>query len=556
MANLNFKGKSAVWNHHLSVPYRVLEKDKKLSSKGKNEDENLIIEADNLWALKSLLPKYQGKIKCIYIDPPYNTGNEGWVYSDNVNSPIIKEWLREGPVGTDDLTRHDKWLCMMTPRLKLLRELLSDDGVIFVSINDNEVANLRNLMDEIFIENNFVANLIWMNKEGGGSSDSAHFKVKHEYILCFAKDKTQLNINQSIVESDVDYTFKDKYEKERGKYKMIKLNSFSIQYSASLDYPISSPDKTKIFPSENGKKGCWRWSKKKLEWGLENDFIEFRKDKNDNWIVYTKQYFKVDNENKPIVRSLPPLAIIDKFSSTMASKQLEELMGGAKIFEYSKPYPLIQYLAKLSTDENDLILDSFAGSGTTAQAVLELNEEDRKNGKEANRKFILVQLPEETKKDSPARKAGFKFVHEITRERVARVIKKIAKESGQKTETGFSYLKLGPKIDTEELLIGKLPSYKELAKYVFYLATGKILENEKIIDEKKYFVGKNASESIYLIYEKDREKLKNLALDLDFVEKTKNDKNKKIVYAPACFLDDEISEANNISFVNIPYGLQ
>ena len=158
MPSIQFKGKSVVWNHHLSVPYHTLEKDTKKSLKGKNDSENLIIEGDNLLALKALLPQYQGKVKCIYIDPPYNTGNEGWVYSDNVSSPTIKDWVGQtvGKEG-DDLTRHDKWLCMMTPRLKLLRELLTDDGVIFISIDDNEVHNLRLLMDEVFSSKNFIA---------------------------------------------------------------------------------------------------------------------------------------------------------------------------------------------------------------------------------------------------------------------------------------------------------------------------------------------------------------------------------------------------------------
>lgn len=545
MALINFKGKNSVWNHHLSVPYQILEKDKKLSLKGKNEDENLIIEADNLIALKSLLPKYQGKIKCIYIDPPYNTGNEGWIYNDKVNSPLIKEWLGK-VVDKEDLTRHDKWLCMMTPRLKLLRELLSEDGVIFVSINDIEAHRLRQLMDEIFIEDNFIAGLVWTNKEGGGGSDSKHFKIKHEHILCYGKNKEEAELNQEIVNEDNGYSYEDKYIKQRGKYKLIKLSSRSLGYIKSLDYPIKCPDGKLINPNrDNNKIARWRWSKQKFEWGIKNDFIEFKKDNNKSWIVYTKQYFKVDNENNSIVRALPPLALIDKYSSTMATKQLEELFGKSKIFEYSKPYPLIQYLIKISTQKDDIILDSFAGSGTTAQAVLELNKKE-----DGNRKFILAQLPEKIKKDTPAYNAGFRFVHEITKERVKRVIKK------DKLGVGFSYMKLGLKIDADSILSGELPAYKEFAKYVYYLATGKTMENEKTIREKDYFVGKTGNESIYLIYKKDFEKLKGLAITLNWAEKiNKKDGGRKIVYAPSCFLDDEYLEKFNIHFVSLPYNL-
>ena len=187
MATLNFKGKSAVWNHHLSVPYHTLEKDAKKSLKGENDSENIIIEGDNLLALKALLPQYQGKVKCIYIDPPYNTGNEGWAYNDNVSSPTIKEWVGKvvGKAG-EDLTRHDKWLCMMTPRLKLLRELLTEDGSIFVSIDDNEQHLLRDLMDEVFGEQNFVTNIIWQKKYSP-QNDAKYFDM-YTAGLCQEKE--------------------------------------------------------------------------------------------------------------------------------------------------------------------------------------------------------------------------------------------------------------------------------------------------------------------------------------------------------------------------------
>jgi len=259
MASLNFKGKNSVWNHHLSVPYQILEKDKKLSVKGKNEDENLIIEADNLIALKSLLPKYQGRIKCIYIDPPYNIGNGGWTYNDKVNSPLIREWLGK-VVNKEDLTRHDKWLCMMTPRLKLLQELLSDDGVIFISIDNNEVANLQQLMNEIFKEESFITSFIW-KKKSGGAADVENVATDHEYILLYGKtNKSKMFLDKKAKVTTV-YNLVD----ENGnKYGLDRLDKQSLGYQESLDFSIKGPCgkiyKVKHKDSQN-KIARWRWSK-------------------------------------------------------------------------------------------------------------------------------------------------------------------------------------------------------------------------------------------------------------------------------------------------------
>lgn len=232
-------------------------------------------------------------------------------------------------------------------------------------------------------------------------------------------------------------------------------------------------------------------------------------------------------------------------TSITGKNQLKKLFDGIELFSFPKPTNLINRLIEISTNDNDIILDSFAGTGTTAQAVLEFNKTNL-----SNRKFVLVQLPEETKKDSPAYRAGYKYVHEITRERVKRVIKR------DKLDVGFSYMKLGSQIDAESLLKGELPSYKEFAKYVYYLATGKILEKEKDINEADYYVGKNANESIYLVYKNNLNKLKDLAITLEWAEKiNKIDNGKKIIYAPACYLDDELLDKFNIAFVSIPYNL-
>jgi adenine-specific DNA-methyltransferase len=541
MPTINFKGKNAVWNHHLSLPYQILEKDKKLSVKGKNEDGNLIIEADNLIALKSLLPKYQEKIKCIYIDPPYNTGNENWVYNDKVNSPLLRAWIGE-IIGKDDLTKHDKWLCMMVPRLKLLREFLNDEGVIFISIDNNEEHHLRNICDEIFMDN-FIAKLVWKGKSG--AEDDNYYRTIHEYILVYAKNKSQFNAGLQIKEGGNFPKFDQNKEKYYTTQLLRKWGSNSRREDRpNLFYPIKGPDGNDFFPRlPDGSDGCWRWDKSKMIKAIENGDIDFAFNNKNLLEAYEKIYEPDENEN----RFKKYQSVLDNVgSTTMGTKELMEIFDGLKVFDHPKPTSLLKRLFTMSgLRNNDIILDSFAGSGTTAHAVLELNKEDG-----GNRKFILVQLPEKIEEDKPAYKAGFKYIHEITRERVKRVIEI------NKLEVGFSYMRLGPKIDADSILNGDLPTYNEFAKYVYYLATGKTMDNEESINEKNYFVGKINSETVYLIYEKDTEKLKKLAITLDWAEEVnKKDNGNKIVYAPACFLDEEYLERFNISFVSIPYNL-
>jgi adenine-specific DNA-methyltransferase len=411
--------------------------------------KNLYLEGDNFEVLKLLRESYLNSIKMIYIDPPYNTGKD-FVYKDNFK--MSKEDYDEETKAVDEEGNklfkntttngrfHSDWLSMMYERLTIARDLLKDDGVIFISIDDNEVANLRKICDEIFGEGNFVAQLVWENKEGGGSSDSKFFRIKHEYILCYTKSLEFAELQGEFREEDSSYSYSDEFLKERGKYKLIKLNSFSIQYSKSLDYEIELPNGEKVVPSENGKRGCWRWSKTKYEWGLRNKFIEFRENTDGKLWVYTKQYFKLDHNGEPIIRAVPHRGVISKYSSTQATKQLENLFG-KKIFDYSKPYDLIQFLNGISTTNSDIILDFFSGSATTAQAVMQLNAEDG-----GNRKFIMVQLPEETDKDSEAFKAGYKNICEIGKERIRRAAKKIKEDNKDKdlstVDFGFKVFKV------------------------------------------------------------------------------------------------------------------
>src|SRR3989344_1904631 len=364
--------------------------------KDKDGPVNLLIEGDNYHSLSVLNYTHEKAVDVIYIDPPYNTGSKDFIFNDSY-------------VNKEDAYRHSKWLSFIEKRLKLAKNVLKDRGIIFISINDIEMSQLKLLMDDIF-PNGFLANLIWENREGGGSSDSKHFKVKHEYILAYAKDPNKAVIHHEEVPDKEAYTHSDKYEKERGKHKLIKLNSASIQYSKSLDYPITAPDGRKIYPSFGHKKACWRWSKKKLEWGLANRFIKIDKDRKGNWVVYSKQYLKVDNEGNSIERQRPPLGVIPYFSSTMATKQLENIFH-KKVFDYSKPYLLIEYLLKLSTRKDSIILDFMAGSGTTGQSVLSLNDKDG-----GHRQFILC-TNNEANNDR-----GLKIATDICYPRIKKVI--------------------------------------------------------------------------------------------------------------------------------------
>lgn len=333
---------------------------------------NFLLEGDNLHSLYLLEKTHRGKIDVIYIDPPYNTGSKDFVYDDEF---IAKE----------DGYRHSKWLSFMEKRLMIAKKLLSNEGLLFISISDIEVNNLKLLCDSIFGEQNFVANLIWANKEGGGSSDSKLFRIKHEYILVYSKEISQVEI-EGIEVGNIDrYKSSDEYESIRGKYYLQKLGMGSIQYSESLDYPIETPDGTCVTPKENnnGKKACWRWSRAKYDWGLKNGFVEIKKDAKGIWTIYTKQYLKCDNDGNIITRTQRPMGIIDSFSSTQGAKMIKQIFDNP-VFSYPKDVNLICYLIQRIAKKEIIVLDFFAGSGTTGQAVMELNKQDG-----GHRKFIL-----------------------------------------------------------------------------------------------------------------------------------------------------------------------
>lgn len=522
MPTLQFKGKNIIWNHHLSVPYHTLEEVSKLHFQPDKSNGNLIIEGDNLLALKALLPMYAGKVKCICIDPPYNTGNEGWVYNDNANSPLIKDWLGK-EVGKDDLTRHDKWLCMMTPRLRLLRELLSDDGAIFICIDDNEIDHLQMLMGEIFGKENFIANFIWKKKSTSTNVAGTQVSSLIDYVLCYGRsDKSKIRQRVRLKETR-EYPYEDK----EGRYRLtiIEKKHAGSYKRVSMLFPILG-----IKP-RGGKR-----------WQIGEDTArELEKRKRfiiDNGMVKLKIY---DFEDKDTFSAQPNL--LDQQGTTDSATKMvnEDIFERPELFENPKPIELISHLISISTEQEDIILDSFSGSGTTGHAVMDLNKEDG-----GNRKFILVQMTEATEKESDKN-----ICKDITRERIKRAIEKYG------YNIGFQYLRVGQPLDAETLLKGKLPEYKIFAKYVYYLCTGENLKDEKKISEKKFFIGTFGNQAIYLIYKENYEALTRMAINLEFAEKIIADQpdKKRIVYAPACFLDEEYMEGNQIEFVSIPYNL-
>ena len=441
---LNFVGRNFARAKYAQKTEKELRLNNTLS-KNIDTTQNLVLKGDNLDSLKILKNHYSGKIKCIYIDPPYNTTGEDFVYPDKFDKEEA-EVLGLANLSESDFARmdfsfktkrsHNGWLAFMYPRLLLARDLLSKDGVIFISINDIEQSNLKMLCDDVFGEENFIANLIWANKEGGGSSDSSYFRIKHEYILCYSKKKEDVEIAGADISNEDRYKEEDKHKGIRGPYYLQKLGMGSIQYSESLDYPITTPDNTVVYPKDNnsGKKACWRWSETKLKWGFENDFVVIKKDSKGIWTVYTKQYLNCDNEGNLIDRTQRPFGIIDSFSSTQASKLLDNL-GLANVFSYSKPFELISYLIErvVKPKDESIVLDFFAGSGTTGHAVMELNKDG------GNRKFILCQIDELI--DPVKKKEAYDFciannlepvISSITIERLKRAGEKIAKEQEEK----------------------------------------------------------------------------------------------------------------------------
>jgi DNA modification methylase len=500
MPVLQFKGKTAVECHHYTVPHHTLEFDKKLSVLEKGQkpglDGNLIIEGDNLLALKALLPTHAGRVKCIYIDPPYNTGNEGWVYNDNLTQPQFKEWIDQtvGKEG-EDACRHDKWCCMMYPRLALLKELLREDGSIWVSIDDNEVQNLRAMMDELFGSNNFVATVIW-EKVYSPKSSAKYLSENHDYIVIYSKRKTdwKRRLLPRTEEQNARYSNPD--NDPRGPWKTSDLSARN--YYSKGTYPIECPGSRVIPGPPEGR--YWSVSEDTL-WELDDD---------------TRIWWGEDGNNDPAlkrflaeVKDLVPETIwtYQEVGHTQdAKKEVLRILGQTEAPLTPKPVDLISRICWIASEPGDIILDSFAGSGTTAHAVLRLNAEGK-----GDRTFVLVQQPHDTKENE---KTKLNICEQLTAPRVTRVVKgydyvkrgpkgktKKCKEHG--LGGSFTYARLGPRLFGEYRELGdNLPAYDELAKYIFYTETSREFD-ARAAREKTGRIGEDNQTAYYLLYTPD-----------------------------------------------------
>jgi len=530
MATLNWIGKEAVVNHDKEVPFKLLEKVPS-ASVGK-ESKNLIIHGDNLEALKALVPFYKGKVKCIYIDPPYNTGNEGWVYNDKVNSPKIREWLgKVVGIAGEDLTRHDKWLCMMYPRLKLLRDLLNNSGVIFVSIDDNEQSLLKLLLDEIFGESNFIGQITVVGNPRG--RDYGGIARMHDYVLVYSKTTDGAELNNL---NDPNKVFP--YEDNKGGFEIRELRNrniaFHIGNRPNLYYPFyvnpKKVDKNGFFeidlekhngwvevaPKESqGYKTVWRWGKPRSLKFLNTEIAGKRM--MDGGYQIIEKY----REKSRMARSV----WWDKDDNTeKGTLEVKNLFSGKKVFNFPKPMEMIRKMVEMGTNDGDIVLDSFAGSGTTGHAVLDINKEDGKN-----RKFILVEM-----EDGIAKK--------ITAERVKRAIKKY------NYKDGFEYCELKKPLFNEKGQINEGCSYDELASYIYFTETQTNI-NKKIV--KNSFVGESHGTSYYLLYTgKDKNDLtRSTLLKLKIY-------GPAVIYADRCLVDEEDLKKKGIVFKQIPYEVK
>lgn len=421
-------------------------------SKEADTTENLYIEGDNLEALKLLRRNYYGAVKMIYIDPPYNTGND-FIYNDSFamskkDSDFAENNLslygEQYSVNSKSQNRyHANWINMMYPRLKVAKDLLKDDGVIFISIDDNEIDNLSECCNEVFGKMNFVTNIIWQKKTG--ASDAKGIATITEYILVYCKNYQVFEdiFTKNTESYDINrYRYRDEFYEERGPYYIDNLDRGGLQYSDSLNYGIECPDGTVTFP--NGRREyandgwIWKWSRKKIQWAMENKFIEFRKTdkKNSGWSVCYKNYLNVDNENKTIERAAPHKNLIIDVLNAHAASTMKELFHTNNYFNYAKPIELIEKIMSFVKLDNEIVVDFFSGSATTAHAVMAANSKNNKKTR-----YILIQLPEPIKEGSEAYKEGYRTICDIGKERIRRAGAKI-KEEKPDTDTGFKVFRV------------------------------------------------------------------------------------------------------------------
>lgn len=581
MPTLEWIGKNKVINHHQEVPFRVLERRYSYDEAGQHEEdngsENMIIRGDNLEALKALLPRYEGKIKCIYIDPPYNTGNEGWKYNDNVNDPRIRKWLGEvvGKEG-EDLTRHDKWLCMMYPRLKLLQKLLAEDGVIFISIDDNELYNLKEICDEIFGPGCFVSNISWQ-RTYSKRNDSKGIPAEVEHILVYSK-KIQWNPKrlQRTTEMDEGYSSQDGDEHE---WSSVTINAPGAATHQGMVYAIQHPITGKLLYPPQGR--CWSFGQPQMlqcmnEWTdyelrpvddyekrceicgsdrgvakeinaimLKKPFVEAQKEalsryeqgvrKERPWplLYFTargkgglrrKQY--LNKSAGKVATNLWPH--IEVGHTGEAANEISLIFNNHSMFDTPKPTRLIEHILQISSDSNTIILDSFAGSGTTAHAVLNMNKAD-----DGHRKFILVEM--------------MNYADSITAERVKRVIQGYGegKKAVEGTGGSFSFYDLG-----EPLLIGEnlneSVGKEKIGEYIWFMETKSPYAPAG--GENPYYLGSSNDTGYYFYYEPGQVTV----LDYQFLSTLTEKNSSTVIYADRCSIGADKLAQLGIVFKKIP----
>lgn len=578
MPTLEWIGKNKVVNHHQEVPFRVLERQYSFDEQGQhtenNGSENMIIHGDNLEALKALLPQYEGKVKCIYIDPPYNTGNEGWCYNDNVSDPRIQKWLGEvvGKEG-EDLTRHDKWLCMMYPRLMLLQKLLADDGVIFISIDGNELYNLKAICDEIFGASCYVSDIAWQ-RTYSTRNDSKGIVNEVEHLLVYSKvpgwnpnklpRTEEMNARYSNPDNDVCA------------WKSTDAFAPGASTHQGMVYAIQNPFTGALIYPSNGRH--WSLGQDQMldimsQWGeyelqdiadtsqrasicgvdveqvkadvkaimltttLEQSLQKATKVYNRGcWPTFyfgqggkggIRRKTYLDNVGGRIPTNFWPFS--ETGHTDEAKKEMLAIFDGKATFDTPKPHRLIEFVLKVAGTQDALILDSFAGSGTTAHAVLNMNKADG-----GHRKFILVEMGD--------------YADTITAERVKRVIMGYGEGKNAVEGTGgsFSYYELGEPLLLPSGNLNEKVGTEKIRDYIWYTETKKPLPDHK--NSNPYFLGENNSTAYYFFYEPQ----KVCVLNYDFVATIPEKAEGYIIYADRCTLSEQELQQLGITFKKIP----
>ena len=547
MPTLEWIGKSKVINHHQDVPFRVLERKYSFDENGQHDEdngsENMIIRGDNLEALKALLPRYEGRVKCIYIDPPYNTGNEGWVYNDNVNDPKIKKWLGKvvGKEG-EDLTRHDKWLCMMYPRLKLLQKLLADDGVIFVSLDFHEQPVMRLIMDEIFGASNYVSEIACVNKPSGRSDDK-YIATAHESIIVYRKSplltlggfEPEEKITKRYNKRDTDgRLYREEDLRKRGTHDErtdrpnLFYPFFFNQETGELvvgNNDEETPDGfIRIEPMKSKDvQGTWRWGQDTAI--AQKTYIHPRYMPNkQQWSLFEWEYLDERGAAKPTT-----LWDFKDVNSERGTEVFIKYLGFKKEdFPNPKPVGTIQRILQIATAGDDIILDSFAGSGTTAHAVLNMNKADG-----GHRKFILVEMMD--------------YADRITAERVKRVIRGHGEGKNAVEGTGgnFSFYDLG-----EPLLVGdclnEAVAPEKIREYIWFMETKQPYAPPS--GGNPYYLGQHNDTGYYFYYEPQRVTV----LDYAFLSTITEKADGTVIYADRCSISEDKLAKMGVTFKKIP----